>query len=60
MDSKGRIAITDTLGYDISFVRKIPTDEGYKIRILTKTGEVVAENYQNPWKLLNIMDRTNE
>jgi hypothetical protein len=35
MHSKGRIAITGTLGYDISFVRKIPTDDGYKIRILT-------------------------
>ncbi len=108
MSSKGRIAITGTLGYDISFVRKIPTDDGYKIRILTnrpirfgeawvngrstdynlsaleldissdknkstgillpacqfkidkKTGELVAENYQNPWKLVNIMDRTKE
>ena len=35
MRSKGRLAITGTLGYDISFVRKIPTDTGYKIRILT-------------------------
>jgi hypothetical protein len=35
MHSKGRIAITGTLGYDISFVRKIPADDGYKIRILT-------------------------
>jgi hypothetical protein len=35
MRSKGRIAITGTLGYDISFARKIPTESGYKIRILT-------------------------
>jgi len=35
MHSKGRIAITGTLGYDISFVRKIPTADGYKIRFLT-------------------------
>jgi hypothetical protein len=35
MNSKGRIAITGTLGYDIIFVRKIQTDDGYKIRILT-------------------------
>ena len=35
MRSKGRIAITGTLGYDISFVRKIATGDGYKIRILT-------------------------
>jgi hypothetical protein len=108
MRSKGRIAITGTLGYDVSFVRKIPTDEGFKIRILTnrpirfgeawvngrstdynlsaleldisdqrnkstgillpacqfkidkKTNEIVAENYQNPWKLVNILDRSKD
>jgi len=108
MQSKGRIAITGTLGYDISFVRKIPTEGGYKIRILTnrpirfgeawvngrstdynlsaleidlsnekdkstgvllpasrfkinkKTNELEVENYQNPWKLQNIMDRSKE
>jgi hypothetical protein len=106
MHSKGRLAITGTLGYDISFVRKIPTEDGYKIRILTnrpirigeawvngrstdynlsaleldmsnekdkstgvllpacqfkinkKTNELEIENYQNPWKLQNIMDRS--
>ena len=108
MRSKGRLAVTGTLGYDISFVRKIPTDTGYKIRILTnrpirfgeawvngrsmdynlsaleldisneknqstgvllpacqfkinkKTNELEIENYQNVWKLQNIMDRTKE
>jgi hypothetical protein len=108
MNSKGRIAITGTLGYDISFIRKIPTADGYKIRVLTnrpirfgeawvngrttdynlsalelnitedkdkstgillpaskfriekKTNELELENYQNPWKLINIMDRTKE
>jgi len=35
MPSKGRIAITGTLGYDISFIRKIPTENGFKIRVLT-------------------------
>jgi hypothetical protein len=35
MHSKGRIAITGTLGYDISFVRKISTADGYKIRVQT-------------------------
>jgi len=108
MRSKGRIAITGTLGYDISFVRKIQTDAGFKIRILTnrpirfgeawingrsmdynlsaleldindhinkstgillpacqfkidkKTNEIVAENYQNPWKLQNILDRSKD
>lgn len=108
MHAKGRIAITGTLGYDISFVRKIPTADGYKIRVLTnrpigigeawvsgrtidynlsafemnvsnekgksagvllpackfkinkKTGELEIENYQNPWTLQNIMDRSKE
>jgi hypothetical protein len=106
MPSKGRIAMTGTLGYDISFIRKIPTDGGFKIRVLTnrpirigeawvngrstdynlsalefdirknkedntgvllpacmfkvdkKTNELVIENYQNPWKLVNILDRS--
>ena len=108
MHAKGRIAMTGTLGYDISFARKVPIEGGFKIRVLTnrpieigeayvngrtmdynlsaleldiyndkskntgmllpavlfkidkKTGEVIAENYQNPWKLVNIMDRSNE
>ena len=29
-------------------------------KIDKKTGEVAAENYQNPWKLVNIMNRSNE
>ena len=106
MPSKGRIAITGTLGYDISFIRKIPAETGFKIRALTnrpieigeawvngrstdynltalefdvsnqkdkstgvllpacmfkidkKTKELVIENYQNPWKLVNILDRS--
>ena len=108
MNSKGRIAITGTLGYDISFVRKIPTRDGFKIRVLTnrpirfgeawvsgrstdynlsamelnisqdkdkstgillpackfkidkKTKELEIENYQNPWKFVNIMDRSKD
>jgi hypothetical protein len=108
MGSKGRIAITGTLGYDISFIRKIPTADGYKVRVLTnrpiqfgeawvngrstdynlsalefdisneknkstgvllpacqfkidkKTKELTIENYQNPWKLTNILDRSEQ
>jgi hypothetical protein len=108
MPSKGRIAITGTLGYDVSFVRQIPTAEGRKIRVLSnrpitfgeawtssrssdynlsflefelvnekdkstgvllpacqfkidkKTKELVVENYQNPWKLVNILNRSEE
>jgi len=108
MPSKGRIAVTGTLGYDISFIRKIPTGNGFKVRVLTnrpitfgenwtgsrsrnynlsalefdftnekdkstgvllpacmfkidkKTKELIIENYRDPWKLINIMDRTDE
>jgi hypothetical protein len=35
MPSKGRIAITGTLGFDIAYVRSFPTPTGRKIRILT-------------------------
>jgi hypothetical protein len=106
MPAKGRISMTGTLGYDIAFVRKIPTDGGFKIRVLTnrpiqigeawvngrsvdynlsaleldissekdkstgvllpaskfkidkKTNELVIETLQNPWKLVNILDRS--
>ncbi len=106
MKSKGQLAITGTLGYDISFVRKMPTADGFKIRVLTsrpitfgeawtdsrsmdynlsaveleisnekgkstgtllpaaqftidkKTKELTIENYQNPWKLVDILERS--
>lgn len=106
MTSKGHIAITGTLGYDISFVRKLTDPSGTKIRVLTsrpirfgeswtdsrsteynlsgleldlsgaknkstgvllpackfhinkKTGELEIELTQNPWKLVDVMDRT--
>jgi hypothetical protein len=108
MPAKGRIAITGTLGYDIHFARRLPTDEGFKLRIVTsrpinfgeawyngrsvdynlsmleldlnketgkgvgtliptsrfkidkKTGDLTIEAFQNPWKLVNIMDRSKE
>jgi hypothetical protein len=31
-----------------------------KFRIEKKTNELELENYQNPWKLINIMDRSKE
>ena len=106
MKSKGRIAITGTLGYDISFVRKIQTADGWKIRVLTnrpitfgeawtdsrsmdynlsaleldvssdkgknsgillpvcefvidkKTNELTIAEYRNPFKLIDVLDRT--
>lgn len=35
MRAVGRIAITGTLGYDVSFIRMIPTPTGRKIRFVT-------------------------
>lgn len=106
MKSKGHIAITGTVGYDISFVRKIQTPDGWKIRILTnrpitfgeawtdsrstdynlsaleldlsnqkgkssgillpvcefvidkKTNELTIAEYRNPFKLIDILDRS--
>jgi len=31
-----------------------------QLKIDKKTGELVIENYQNPWKLMNIQDRSNK
>jgi hypothetical protein len=105
--SKGRIAMTGTLGYDISYVRSIPSANGQKIRLVTnrpitfgeawsdsrsmdynlsamemdlttddkgkmkgtgtlipacqfkidKDKELQIEAYQNPWKLVDVMQR---
>lgn len=108
MKPVGRMAITGTLGFDVAFARKIPTENGTKIRVLTsrpisfmearnntrsgdydltvleldlskekgkstgvllpaaklkvdkKTNELEIEVYQNPWKLVNILDRNEE
>jgi hypothetical protein len=35
MKSVGRIAITGTVGYDVNFIRIIPTETGRKIRFVT-------------------------
>lgn len=47
MPSKGRIAVTGTLGYDVSFIRKIPTDSGFKLRVLTNRPITFGENWTN-------------
>ena len=104
MHPKGRMAITGTLGYDVTYIRQWPTANGRKIRLVTnrpirfgeswadsrssdynlsaieldlskekgkstgillpacqlkasKTGGIEIENYQNPWKLVDILDR---
>ena len=35
MKAVGRISITGTLGYDVAFIRMIPTETGRKIRFIT-------------------------
>src|SRR5271169_5580602 len=43
MKSKGRVAITGTLGYDVAYVRTFPTDDGRKIRLITSRPIRIAE-----------------
>jgi hypothetical protein len=43
MKSKGRVAITGTLGYDIGYVRTFPTADGRKIRLITDRPIKIAE-----------------
>jgi hypothetical protein len=47
MRAVGRIAITGTLGYDLSFIRLIPTPEGRKIRFVTNRQLRYGETYYN-------------
>jgi hypothetical protein len=47
MNAVGRIAITGTLGYDLSYVRVIPTDTGRKIRFVTNRQLRFGEVYAN-------------
>ncbi|MGA7225663.1 MAG: hypothetical protein WA603_21265 [Candidatus Acidiferrales bacterium] len=35
MQSKGRVAVTGTLGYSIAYVRTFPTENGRRIRLIT-------------------------
>jgi hypothetical protein len=35
MNSKGRVAVTGTLGYDIAYIRTFPNGNGRKIRLIT-------------------------
>jgi hypothetical protein len=47
MKSVGRIAITGTLGYDLSFIRLVPTPTGRKIRFVTNRLLRFGEAYYN-------------
>ena len=45
MKAVGRIAISGTLGYDLSYIRLIPTPTGRKIRFITNRLLRFGENY---------------
>jgi hypothetical protein len=47
MKAVGRIAITGTIGYDLSFIRLIPTPSGRKIRFVTNRELRFGETYYN-------------
>jgi hypothetical protein len=47
MKSVGRIAITGTIGYDLSYIRLIPTPTGRKIRFVTNRLVRFGEAYYN-------------
>jgi len=55
MNAVGRIAITGTLGYDLSYIRLISTDTGRKIRFVTnrqlRFGEVYANSQSIAYNL---------
>src|ERR1700757_717065 len=55
MKSVGRIAITGTLGYDLSFIRLIPTPTGRKIRFVTnrllRFGEAYYDSQSTAYNL---------
>jgi len=55
MPAVGRIAITGTLGYDLSFIRQIPTPTGRKIRFVTnrqiRFGEAWADTQSQAYNL---------
>ena len=45
MKAVGRIQIPGTVGYDLSFIRDIPTPTGRKIRFITNRKIAFGENY---------------
>jgi hypothetical protein len=55
MHSVGHISVTGTLGYDLAFIRLIPTPTGRKIRFVTnrqlKFGEVWADSQSMAYDL---------
>jgi len=47
MKSKGRVAITGTLGYQIAYIRSVSTENGRRIRLITDRPIQFTEAYAN-------------
>src|SRR5207302_10069076 len=47
MKSKGRVAITGTIGYQIAYIRTFATENGRKIRLITDRPIQFREAYAN-------------
>jgi len=65
MKSKGRLSITGTLGYDVSYIRSFPTETGRKIRLVTnraiRFGEAWADTRSMDYSLSAVeLDISNE
>jgi hypothetical protein len=52
MSSRGHIAITGTLGYDIKYARKIPIEEGFKLIVVTNR----PVNFREAWNSARSMN----
>jgi hypothetical protein len=55
MKAVGHVAITGTIGYDVSFIRLVPTPEGRKIRFVTnrqiRFGEALSDSQTQYYNL---------
>lgn len=55
MKSKGRLSITGTVGFDITYIRSFPTKTGRKIRIVTNRpitfGEALTDSRSSDYNL---------
>ncbi len=65
MPSRGRISITGTLGYDVTYIRVFPTATGRKIRLVTNRpitfGEAVTNSRSAEYTLSALeLDLSNE
>lgn len=47
MPSKGRVALTGTMGYQIAYIRTFQTEKGRRIRLVTDRPIQFAEAYLN-------------